>query len=67
MLTSPDSVTKIGDYYKDELAKGGWHVTASTVGASSATFTATRGSEGANISVYPRGSGSGITISTHPM
>lgn len=66
VLTSPDSVTKVADFYKAELPKDGWHVTSSTIGTYSATFTATRGNEGANISVYRSGSGSGISINTHP-
>lgn len=67
VLTSPDPVTEIAAFYKEALAKGGWHVTSSTVGTYSATFAATRGNEGANISVYHTGSGSGISINTHPV
>jgi len=66
VLDSPETVAKVADFYKEALAKGGWHLTSSTVGAYSATFTATRGSEAANVSVYRTGSGSGISISTHP-
>ena len=66
VLTSPDTVTKVADFYKAELPKSGWHVTSSTIGAYSATFTATRGNEGANVSIYHTGSGSGISINTHP-
>ena len=67
VLTSPDPVDKIGAFYKDALAQGGWHVTSSSMSAYHASFTAYRSSEGASISVYSRGSGSGISISTHPM
>ncbi len=67
MLTSPDSVTKVGEFYKDALAKGGWTVTSSTMGTYSATFVATRGSEGVSVSVYSLGHGSGISITTHPI
>ena len=67
VLTSPDSVQKIGAFYSGALAKGGWHVTSSSTGAYHASFTADRGGEGASISVYPRAGGSGISISTHPM
>jgi len=67
VLTSPDAVTKVAGFYKETLAKDGWHVTSSTMGSNSATFVATRGNEGTNISVYRTGSGSGISINTHPM
>jgi hypothetical protein len=67
VLTSPDPVQKIGAFYADALAKGGWHVTASSMGPYHANFTAYRSGEGASISVYPRAGGSGISISTHPM
>jgi hypothetical protein len=67
VLTSPDPVGKIGAFYRDALARDGWHVTSSSTSAYHASFTAQRSSEGASISVYSRGSGSGISISTHPM
>ena len=67
VLTSPDPVGKIGAFYKDALARGGWHVTSFSMSAYHASFTASRSSEGASISVYAQGSGSGISISTHPV
>jgi hypothetical protein len=67
VLTSPDPVSKIGAFYHNALAKGGWHVLSSSSSAYSASFNATLGSEGVSISVYPRGNGSGISISTHPV
>ena len=66
VLTSPDPVQKIGAFYSGALAKGGWHVTSSSMGPYHASFTADRSGEGASISVYPRAGGSGISISTHP-
>jgi hypothetical protein len=66
VLASPDSVSKIGEFYRRALATGGWHVTASSMSAYHASFTANRSNEGVNVSVYSRGSGSGISISTHP-
>lgn len=62
VLTSPDSVGKIGAFYKDELAKGGWDVISESTSAYHASFTAHRGKEVVSISVYRSGSGSGITI-----
>jgi hypothetical protein len=66
VLRSPDSVTKIGTFYSGALAKGGWTLRASSKSSYHANFTAHRANEGVNISVYPRGSGSGITINQHP-
>jgi hypothetical protein len=67
VLNSPDPVGKIGAFYKNALAQGGWRVTSSSMSAYHASFTAQRSGEGASISVYSRGTGSGISISTHPM
>jgi plastocyanin domain-containing protein len=66
VLTSPDSVGKVGEFYRKALAAGGWHVTSSSMSAYQASFSANRSNEGVNVSVYSRGSGSGISISTHP-
>jgi hypothetical protein len=66
VLTSPDSVTKIGSFYAGVLAKDGWQVISSSAGAFHASFTAARGHQGASISVYPRFGGSGISISIYP-
>jgi hypothetical protein len=66
VLTSPDSVAKIGGFYHGLLSKGGWQIRSAASSAYSASFSAHRASEGVTISVYPRGSGSGISISTHP-
>jgi hypothetical protein len=66
VLTSPDSVNRIGEFYRSALTAGGWHVTASSMSAYHASFAAYRSNEGINVSVYSRGSGSGISISTHP-
>ncbi len=66
VLSSPDAVSKVGAFYRDVLAKGGWQVRSGSSSAYSASFIAHRDSQGATISVYPRGSGSGISITTHP-
>lgn len=66
VLTSPDSVSKVGAFYQRALAAGGWHVVSGSTGSYHASFTAYRGHEGASISVYFRAGGSGISISTHP-
>jgi len=66
VLTSPDSVTKVGNFYKDSLAKGGWQIRSSSSSAYNASFSAHRSNQGVSISVYSRGGGSGISITTHP-
>jgi hypothetical protein len=66
VLTSPDPVSKIGEFYRNALAVGGWHVTSSSQSAYHASFVAYRDNQGVSVSVYSRGSGSGISISTHP-
>jgi hypothetical protein len=66
VLTSPDPVSRVGEFYRNALATGGWHVTSSSLSAYHASFTAYRSNEGVSVSVYSTGHGSGISISTHP-
>jgi hypothetical protein len=56
----------VGAFYKDALAKDGWSLVSASSSPYSASFTAHRDGEGVAVSVYPRGSGSGISITTHP-
>ena len=65
VLRSSDRVSKIGTFYQNALAAGGWHVASSSMGPFHESFTAYRGHEGASISVYSRWGGSGISISTY--
>ena len=65
VFTSSDRVSKIGAFYQNALATGGWHVASSSMGPLHESFTAYRGHEGASISVYVRWGGSGISISTY--
>ena len=67
VLKSPDSVDKVGTFYKSALADGGWDTTSSSVGSVHASFTAHRAHEGVSISVYPGYGGSGISISRYPV
>jgi hypothetical protein len=67
VLRSPDSVTKVGAFYRNALASGGWDTTASSMGSFHASFTAHRAGEGVSISVYPRLGGSGISVSRYPV
>jgi hypothetical protein len=67
VLKSPDSVSKIGEFYRNALASGGWDTTSSSMGFLHASFTAHRAHEGVSISVYPRFGGAGISISRYPV
>jgi hypothetical protein len=67
VLKSPDSVSKIGEFYKNALASGGWDTTSSSMGFFHASFTAHRSHEGVSISVYPRFGSTGISISRYPV
>jgi hypothetical protein len=67
VLKSPDSVTKVGAFYRNALSSGGWDTTASSMGSFHASFTAHRAHEGVSISVYPRFGGSGISVSRYPV
>ncbi|HYB88082.1 MAG TPA: hypothetical protein VEC76_14590 [Streptosporangiaceae bacterium] len=67
VLKSPDSVSKIGAFYRNALASGGWVTTSSSMGSLHASFTAHRAHEGVSISVYPRFGGAGISISRYPV
>jgi hypothetical protein len=66
VLTSPDPVGEIAAFYQKALGTGGWHVLSTSMGPYHASFTAYLSNEGASISVYSSGRGSGISISTHP-
>jgi hypothetical protein len=67
VLKSPDAVSKIGAFYQNALASGGWDTTSSSMGSFHASFTAHRAHEGVSISVYPRFGGAGISISRYPV
>ena len=53
VLKSPDSVSRVGDFYKDALADGGWELRSSSSSRYHASFTARRTGEGVSVSVYP--------------
>jgi hypothetical protein len=67
VLKSPDSVSKVGAFYRNALASGGWDTTAASMGSFHASFTAHRAHDGVSISVYPRFGGVGISISRYPV
>jgi hypothetical protein len=65
-LTSPDSVTKVSDYYVGVVHKDGWTTVSKSMTAYHGHLTIKKSGLGATISVAPSGSGSLITISTYP-
>jgi hypothetical protein len=64
VLSSPDSVDKIGAFYRDAVANGGWSVSSSSSSSHHASISGHRDGVWLSVSVYPTGSGSGISIST---
>ena len=67
VLKSPDSVAKVGAFYKSALANGGWDTTSASMGPFHASFTAHRAHEGVSISVYFSLGGAGISVSRYPV
>ncbi len=65
-LTSPDSVTKVSDYYVNVADTRGWTTVSKSLTPHSGNLTIKKSGQGATISVAPTGSGSLITISTYP-
>lgn len=65
LLSSPDSVSKVNAFYLSELGGHGWTTLSRSISAYHGNFTIKKSTEGANISVYPSGSGSRINISTY--
>ncbi|MBO0875400.1 MAG: hypothetical protein J2P19_18625 [Pseudonocardia sp.] len=66
VLSSPDPVTKVSDYYVNMVNSGGWTTVAKSITLYSGNLTIKKSGQGATISVAPSGSGSVITISTYP-
>jgi hypothetical protein len=67
ILHTDDSVTKVGSFYVDALAREGWKTVSKYQGQFSANIVAKRGKEGVTVQVSPTGSGTAITISQYPM
>lgn len=66
VLTSPDSVEKVGQFYTDAVEDGGWDIVSETVSRFAASITVTKDGSGASISVAPGPEGSVISISSYP-
>jgi hypothetical protein len=64
VLTSPDSVTKVGAFYSSTFAGNGWATVAKSVSRFSATFVVKKGNESVSLVVAPHGSGSNVAIAT---
>jgi hypothetical protein len=66
---SRDSVEKVGAFYRDALARGGWQtVAASTTLPWSTHLAARRGQEGVTIQISSIGLwGCSISVSTYPV
>jgi hypothetical protein len=66
ILTSPDPVTKVNDYYISAMNAGGWTTVSKSTSRYHGHLTVKRSGQGGTISVAPSGSGTLITISTYP-
>jgi hypothetical protein len=66
VLTSPDPVTKVNDYYLKLVDTDGWTTVSKSISPHNGNLTIKKSGQGATISIAPSGSGSAITISTYP-
>jgi hypothetical protein len=64
-LSSPDSVTKVGDFYKQALDRGGWHISSDASSPYSVNLVAQRSSEGATVAIASTGRGASISVSDY--
>jgi hypothetical protein len=65
-LKSPDTVTKVSNFYANLAGTGGWTVLSKSLTPYSGNLNIKKSGQGANIAVYPSGSGAMVTISTYP-
>ena len=65
VLSSPDSVRELADFYAAELDRGGWITTHRVVTAASATLVARHGPHGATVSINHTGTGSAVSIGSY--
>lgn len=66
LLTSPDSVTKVSDYYVKVVDTHGWTTVSKSITRYNGNLTIKKPGHGATISASPSGSGSRISISAYP-
>lgn len=66
LLTSPDSVTKVSDYYVKVVHTDGWTTVSKSITRYNGNLTIKKSGQGATISVAPSGSGSRISTSAYP-
>lgn len=66
VLTTPDHVTMVSNFYVNMVQTEGWTTLSKTITPHSGNLTIKKSGQGASISVAPSGSGSVISISTYP-
>jgi hypothetical protein len=66
MLTSPDPVDRVSDFYVDAVDHGGWQSVSENITSDSTHITVQKPGQGASISIARTGSGTVISISGHP-
>ncbi|HYB31715.1 MAG TPA: hypothetical protein VEF89_34350 [Solirubrobacteraceae bacterium] len=65
VLSSPDSVRELADFYAAELDRGGWLTTYRVATAASAMLVARHGPHAATISINDTGTGSAVSIGSY--
>ena len=65
VLSSPDSLRDIYDFYAAELERAGWITTSNLVCAASATLVARHGPHGITISINDAGTGTAVSIGSY--
>ena len=65
LLSSPDSVRDLYDFYAGELERGGWITTSGIVSDRSAALVAHHGPHGATVSINDTGTGTAVSIGSY--
>ncbi|MET9885809.1 hypothetical protein ABZZ20_22250 [Streptomyces sp. NPDC006430] len=65
LLHTDDSVSKVGSFYVDALARDGWTTVSKYQGEFSVNLMARRDGKGVTVQVSPTGSGTSISITTY--
>lgn len=66
LLRSNDSVSKVGSFYVDTLAREGWTTVSKYQGEFSTNLVAKRDHNGVTVQVSPTGSGTSISVTKYP-
>lgn len=65
VLSSPDSIEAVSNFYTAELGRQGWTTTSKVTAAAAATIVARSGPHSAMVSIHKLHSGTSVTIATY--